>query len=171
MSKKLDENINITEFSYKSVDDKLKFMEKNIDEYYKKLTKDKIEIKIRGPNGEDIKANVSRDDPILMIKFHYLAKSKKKDNIDIWSCSIFHGNGGNNLLNETHTFERKNINNTFHIRTKEQQEKPLENKIVRNIKADNNKFKRRAKMVGRLAMLKNNNTYNIDDVDMRETNV
>ena len=66
MSEKLDENINITEFSYKSVDDKLKFMEKNIDEYYKKLTKDKIEIKIRGPDNNEIKAMVSRDDPIFI---------------------------------------------------------------------------------------------------------
>ena len=171
MSEKLDENINITEFSYKSVDDKLKFMEKNIDEYYKKLTKDKIEIKIKGPNDKKpITAMVSRDDPIFMIKFHYLAKSKKKDT-DIWGCSIFHGNGGNDILKDTQTFDRKNNKNIFYIRTKEQQEKTLESKLVRNIKADDNKFKKRAKMVEKLVQLKNKNTYDIDDVNMWETNV
>lgn len=163
MSNKLDENINVTRFSMKSVDDKLKFMEENINEYYKKLTKDKKTITIKGPDGKVIKAEISRSDPIYMIKFHYLAKSKKKDNIDIWGCSIFHGNGGNDLLNDTDTFENKNINNTFHIRTKKQQEKPVENKIVRNIKAID-KFKNRAKIVGELAQLQRYNTIKIPEM-------
>ena len=143
MSNKLDENINVTRFSMKSVDDKLKFMEENINEYYKKLTKDKIEIKIRGPDNNEIKAKISRSDPIYMIKFHYRKKSK---NTDVWACSIFHGNGANTLLKDTDTFEGKNLNNTFHIRTKKQQEKPLENKIVRNIKATD-KLKKTANIV------------------------
>lgn len=158
MSNKLDENINVTRFSMKSVDDKLKFMEENINEYYKKLTKDKIEIKIRGPDGKEIKAKISRSDPIYMIKFHYRKKSK---NTDVWACSIFHGNGANTLLKDTDTFEEKNLNNTFHIRTKKQQEEPLENKIVRNIKADNNKFKRTANIVRNLKKYENDKKIEI----------
>jgi hypothetical protein len=160
MSNKLDENINVTRFSMKSVDDKLKFMEENINEYYKKLTKDKKTITIKGPDGKDIKAEISRSDPIYMIKFHYRKKSK---NIDVWACSIFHGDAANTLLNDTDTFEGKNLNNTFHIRTKEQQKKPVENKIVRNIKADNKKLQRAAKMAATLKQLKDDNTIEIPD--------
>ena len=61
------------------------------------------------------------------------------------------------------------MNNTFHIRTKEQQEKPIENKIVRNIKATDNlrrvrRVQRAAKMAATLKELKDDKTIVIPEM-------
>tara|TARA_B100001093_G_scaffold519876_1_gene611061 strand:- start:6027 stop:6551 length:525 start_codon:yes stop_codon:yes gene_type:complete len=172
---KLDENINVTRFSMKSVDEKLKFMKDNIDQYYKSITDGKVTINIkRKVSNKTIKAKVLPTDPVHMIKFHWLKKNTK-DN-DIWACFIYHGPGGNDKLVDTTKFEDvpgfRNSGIHFVIKTKEESEVEPVNKLLKRSKSMENaakKLKRAVKIKGALKKLKDDNTIEIPEMVLKNT--
>ena len=150
---KLDENINVTRFSMKSVDEKLKFMKDNIDQYYKSITDEKVTINIKrivNNKYKTIKVKVLPTDPVYMIKFHWLKKNTN-DN-DIWACFIYHGQGGNDKLIETTKFKDvngfRNLSLSFVIKTKEESEVEPVGKMLRSKSMENatKKLKRAVKI-------------------------
>ena len=149
---KLDENINVTRFSMKSVDEKLKFMKDNIDQYYKSINDGKVTIKIKRKVGNKYKkfdVKVLPTDPVYMIKFHWLKKNSKAT--DIWACFIYYGPGSNDKLIDTTKFQDvpgfRNPNFPFVIKTKEESEVEPVNKFLRS---KSMKFKKVAKLAGKL---------------------
>ena len=157
---KLDENINVTRFSMKSVDEKLEFMKDNIDKYYKSITDGKVTINIKrkvNNKFKTIKVKVLPTDPVYMIKFHWLKKNPKAT--DIWACFIYHGPGGNDKLIETTKFEDvngfRNLSLSFVIKTKEESEVEPVGKILRSKSMEN--------ATKKLKKLKDDNTIEIPD--------
>jgi len=134
------EKLNLNSFKFKSVDEKLDFMRKNINNYYTNNNKSKV--KVIGPNGEWISVIMNKKDPVCMLKFHWLSKKgeiKIKKNtkdveVDIWSCIIQTGRAGNTTILDTDNIINKSqIGTPFYIRTKEQAEKPRHNKIIMSL--------------------------------------